>query len=192
MPNINIAAIEGFESMSPEQKVEALLKVEVPEKIDMSQYVSKDTSNKLASENKALKDQLKAKMSDDEKATAEREAKWAEMEAEIAQLKREKMEGSYKASYLALGYSEKLAEAAAKAMADGDIDKVFDYQKQAAEDAEKARANAEIKTTPRPTGTVSDNTNAETEAVALAKRLASRRRETNNASNEILKHYTNH
>ena len=38
---IDTTVIEGFESMTAEQKVEALLKVEVPEKIDLSGYVKK-------------------------------------------------------------------------------------------------------------------------------------------------------
>ena len=41
---IDTTAIEGFESMTAEQKVEALLKVEVPEKVDLSGYIQKSQS----------------------------------------------------------------------------------------------------------------------------------------------------
>ena len=50
MPTIDTSTIEGFEGMSAEQKVEALLKAEIPEKVDLSLYVSKDTADKYATE----------------------------------------------------------------------------------------------------------------------------------------------
>ena len=50
MPTISTESIEGFDSMTTEQKVEALLKVEVPERIDLSGYVKKDLFDKTASE----------------------------------------------------------------------------------------------------------------------------------------------
>ena len=47
---IDTTAIEGFESMTAEQKVEALLKVEVPEKVDLSGYIQKSQFDKVSSE----------------------------------------------------------------------------------------------------------------------------------------------
>ncbi len=61
MPNIDTSTIEGFDSMTAEQKVEALLKAEIPEKVDLSRYVSKETFDKKASEASALSKQLKDK-----------------------------------------------------------------------------------------------------------------------------------
>ena len=42
MPTIDTSTIEGFEGMSAEQKVEALLKAEIPEKVDLSLYHGPD------------------------------------------------------------------------------------------------------------------------------------------------------
>lgn len=81
MPTISTEGIEGFDSMTAEQKVEALLKVEVPEKVDLSGYIQKSQFDKVSSELAEAKKTLKGKLSEDEAAAAEREAKWAEMEA---------------------------------------------------------------------------------------------------------------
>ena len=50
MATIDTSMIEGFDGMTAEQKVEALLKTEIPEKVDLSLYVSKDTADKYATE----------------------------------------------------------------------------------------------------------------------------------------------
>ena len=71
---IDTTVIEGFESMTAEQKVEALLKVEVPEKIDLSGYVKKDLFDKTASELAEAKKTIKGKMSEDEAAKAQADA----------------------------------------------------------------------------------------------------------------------
>lgn len=189
MPNIDVSTIEGFDAMTPEQKVEALLKVEVPEKIDMTQYVPKETSNNLASENKKLKDQLKAQMNDEQRAAAEREAKWAEMEAKLAALEKEKLESTYKASYLALGYDDALATETAKAMAEGNMAKVFENQKKAAEAAEK-RIKAELmKNNPHPGGAGGGDGKTEDTGVELARRLGKAKADAQKDSNDILKNY---
>ena len=48
--NIDTSTIEGFDGMTAEQKVEALLKVEVPEKVDLSGYIQKSQFDKVSSE----------------------------------------------------------------------------------------------------------------------------------------------
>ena len=50
MAKIDVSTIEGFEGMSAEQKVEALMKIEVPEKVDMSGFIAKSQFDKTASE----------------------------------------------------------------------------------------------------------------------------------------------
>ena len=61
MPTISTESIEGFDSMTTEQKVEALLKVEVPERIDLSGYVKKDLFDKTASELAEAKKTIKGR-----------------------------------------------------------------------------------------------------------------------------------
>ncbi|NBI10247.1 hypothetical protein D1641_09525 [Colidextribacter sp. OB.20] len=160
MANIDTTTIEGFEALTPEQKVEALLKLDIPERVDMTQYVSKATADKYSSEVAALKKQLQGKMTEDEAAAAEKQAQWDSLQeqmkalqADNEKLKRERTEAAYKARYLAMpGFDEKLAEETAKAMAAGDMDKVFANQQKANEDYKKQVQAELVKRDPKPGG----------------------------------------
>lgn len=112
--------------------------------------VSKTQFDKVASELAAAKKQLRARMSEDEQREADRAAKDAERDAELQQLRREKTLSTYKASYLAQGYDEKLAEEAATAMVDGETDVVFSAMKKHAANVEKELRARILKETPVP------------------------------------------
>ncbi len=187
MPTINTASIEGFAEMSAEQKVEALLKMEVPEAVDLSGFIPKSQFDKTASELAEAKKSLKSKMSEDEAAAAERDAKWAEMEEKLAKLEQEKQESTYKASYLALGYEDELATDTAKAMVAGDMARVFENQKKAAQAAEKRLKAELLKDTPKPDGTGGDS--GEDDSIRRARERGKERAASMSASNDALKHY---
>lgn len=189
MPTISTEGIEGFESMTAEQKVEALLKVEVPEKVDLAGYVKKDLFDKTASELAEAKKTAKAKMTEEEAAAAEREAKWAEMEAKLKELETEKTISTYKASYLAMpGFDEKLAEDTAKALAEGDMQKVFANQQKANAAYEKKLRAEMVKQDPKPDGAGGDDQKKDT-AVEFARNLGKQRADALKSANEGLKHY---
>lgn len=188
MPTISTEGIEGFESMTPEQKVDALLKIELP---DSSAELAKMKSalDKATSEAADYKKQLKGKMSEDEAAAAEREAKWAEMEAKLQQLQEEKTISTYKASYLAMpGFDEKLAEDTAKALAAGDMEKVFANQQKANAAYEKKLRADLVKKDPKPDGAGGDDQEKDT-AVEFAKKLGKQRADALKSANEGLKNY---
>lgn len=67
MTKIDVAQIEGYENMTPEQKIAALEGFDMPEP-DYSGYVKKDVFDKTASELADKKKQLQAKMTEDEAA----------------------------------------------------------------------------------------------------------------------------
>lgn len=187
MPTISTESIEGFDSMTAEQKVDALLKLDLP---DNSEELArmKSALDKATSEAADYKKQLKGKLTEDEAAAAEREAKWAEMEAKLQKLEREKIESTYKASYLAMpGFDEKLAEEAAKAMADGDMQKVFAAQQKANAAYEKSLRAELMKSNPKPEGAGEGET--EDPSVEFAKKLGRQRAESMKTANEGLKHY---
>lgn len=187
--NIDTSTIEGFDSMTAEQKVEALLKVEVPEKIDLAGYVKKDLFDKTASELAEAKKAAKAKMTEEEAAAAERDAKWAEMEAKLKDLETEKTISTYKASYLAMpGFDEKLAEETAKALADGDMKTVFANQQKANAAYEKKLRAEMVKQDPKPDGAGGDDQKKDT-AVEFARNLGKQRADALKSANEGLKHY---
>ena len=72
------------------------------------------------------------------------------METELAELKNEKALSDHKSKLVAIGYDEKLAAETAKALVDGDMDKVFENQKKFALDKEKAIKKDLLKNTPEP------------------------------------------
>lgn len=140
--------IEGYENLSPEEKVAALEAYEP----DMSGFVTKSMFDKTASELAAAKKTIREKMSEDElKKTQEAEER-AKLIARVEELEREKTVGSYVASYLSLGYAEDLAKSSAEAMVNGDMKKVFENQKKHAESREQALRTEWLKGMPNPPG----------------------------------------
>lgn len=178
MANIDTTKIEGFDSMTAEQKVNALLGVSIPDEVDLSKYVLKSQFDKTASDLAESKRQLKGRMTEDEAAKAARDEKEAETQAQIDKLKedlekanRQLQISAYKNSYLNLGYDEKLAQETAEALANGDTEKVFANQIKHKADLE-AKIKADLmKKDPRPSG--GGGTNADKDpGVELATALA--------------------
>ena len=150
MAKIDTSKIDGFGDMTAEQKLSAILGLDVPDEVDMSLYVTKETADKYASEAAGLKKQLRAKMSDEEAAKLQAENERAELQQKYDALLRESTVAKYKSRYLAQGYDEKLAEDTAEALANGDAEKVFaNGEKFKAEMEKKIRADV-LKGTPRP------------------------------------------
>lgn len=138
--------IEGYESMTLEEKIAALEAYEP----DMSGFVAKSVFDKKASEAAEANKQLRARMTEDEaKAAKEAEEKAALRE------RAEKAEyalavNGYAKSYLAMGYDEKLANSTAEALAKGDMETVFKNQKAHSDAREKALRAELLKQTPPP------------------------------------------
>lgn len=156
--------VDGYrEDMSAEEKL-ALLDSVKPEEEETppadnplaekpaakTGYVSKARFDQVSSELAAAKKELRSRMSVDEQKELDRQAKANEMETELKELRHEKAVSSYKASYLAQGYDEQLAEEAANAMADGDNETVFAVMKKQAALTEKAMRAKILKDTPVP------------------------------------------
>lgn len=135
--------------MSPEEKLALLDKYEAPAP-DYSGYIKKDSFDKTASELAEAKRQLKAKMTEDEQKEAERAANEAAIKAELEALRKEKTISDSKAKFLGLGYDEKLAAETAKALADGDMEKVFANQQIHIENVKKAERAASLANDPKP------------------------------------------
>lgn len=195
MPNIDTSTIDGFDAMTDAEKVTALLGVEIPEAVDMSLYVSKETFDKKASEaaslSKRLKEVLPAEKAAEEarkQAEAETAQRIAELEASNAELKKNQTIAEYKAQYISQGMDAKLAEETAKALADGDMAKVFENQTKH-QTALEARIKAELmKADPKPGGGSGDG-NKKDSAVEKAKELAKSRHGNDKSYNDIISKY---
>ena len=186
---IDTTVIEGFESMTAEQKVEALLKVEVPEKIDLSGSVKKDLFDKTASELAEAKKTIKGKMSEDEAAKAQADADRKALEDKYTELLRKSTIAEHTARYIAMpGYDEKLARETAEALFDGNMEKVFENQQKANAAYEKKLRADLVKQDPKPDG-AGGGSEEKDEAVEFAKKLGKQRADALKNANEGLKHY---
>ena len=182
--------VEGYkEDMTPEEKLALLDNYNDPEPAPKNDpapaptpdpkndpapapkggMVSKAQFDKVSSELAAVKKQLRGKMTEDEAKELERQQHQEEMETELNTLRREKALAGYKASYLSQGYDEQLAEEAATAMVDGDMETVFAVMKKQSVNAEKAMRAKILKETPVPPA--SDDPNDEKKKQEEAKKL---------------------
>ena len=171
MANISTDAIQGFAEMTAEQKVEALLKVEIPDAVDMSKFVSKETFDKKASEAANLSKQLKERMTEDEQKKATEAENLKKMQEELDALRKDKTIATYTAQYIGMGYDKDLAADTAKAMADGDMDKVFANGAKHKEALEKKIKEDLINNTPKPEG-AGGHDDGKDPAVEKAKEIA--------------------
>lgn len=143
--------IDGYAEMSAEDKLKALEALDQPEnKPDPEANKLKTQLSKANSEAAELKRKLQEKMSEDERKAQEAEEAQKKIMEELETLRKEKTIASYKASYLSMGYDESTAESTAKAMADGDMEKVFANQKAFLETHDKAVLAGAVKKTPAP------------------------------------------
>lgn len=150
MAKIDVTSITGYADMTAEEKLAALEGLEIPESIDLKDFVKKDVFDKTASEAAKYKKDLQAKMSEDEvnkaKEAEEKEAVLKELEA----LRNEKFTSEYKASLLALGYDEKNAAESATALVGNDFTTFFGGLKKAFDGKEKALKTQLLQNTPEP------------------------------------------
>ena len=126
--------ITGFEGMSAEEQVKALLDFEfdIPVPKDNSEEINKlktalSTANSQAAEYKRA---LREKQSEAERAEAERSEREAKVEEELRTLRRDKTVSGYVANCLALGYTQDLALRAAEAMADNNAAEIMKCQQE--------------------------------------------------------------
>nr|DAP28768.1 MAG TPA: Major head protein [Caudoviricetes sp.] len=150
MAKIDTSLIEGYADMTPEQKFAALEAFEYEDNAAELEK-QKNALSKANSEAAEWKRKHNALLSEEEKKKQEDADKLAQMEQELADLRKGKTISEYKAKFVAQGYDETLAEETAQALADGDSAKVFANQSKFLEEyAKKVKADA-LKKTPKPT-----------------------------------------
>ena len=164
--------IEGYrEDMTSDEKIALLENFDPAAKVDpsnetapakpeptpahanpnaMKGFVPKAQLDKVSSELAAAKRQLKNRMTEEEQREADRQAEQEAIKTELETLRRDKTVSSYKASCLALNYDEALADEVAVAMADGDMETVFEGMKKHSLNMEKNLRAKILKETPVP------------------------------------------
>lgn len=157
MATIDTSKIEGFSTMTAEQKLAALEAYEVPEP-DYSGYVKKETFDKTASELAKVKKKLSDSLTDEEKRKQEAEEELNTLREQVKQMSRTATINEHKSSFVALGYDEKLAVETATALADGDVKKVLENQKVFLTEHDKAYKAELLKGNKTPPAGGGDNT----------------------------------
>lgn len=185
MAKIDTSGIEGYADMTAEQKLAALEGMEIPEP-DFSGYVKKSVFDKTAADLAAAKKSLGEHQTEEERQKAERDQEMETLRSQVASLQKEKTISVYKAKYLADGYDEKLAEDTAKALADGDIEKVFANQKAFIAAHDQSLKAQLLDSTPGMPGGRSEG---KTDDITMAERLAERAKAAHTSVSEGMKHY---
>lgn len=152
MPKIDVTTIEGYDTMSLEQKIAALEAFEYEDhSADVERY--KNAASKANSEAAEWKKKHHTLLSEEEQKKAEAEEQNKALLAELETLRKTQAISNYRSKLLALGYDEAAAEEVATAMQAGDTDKVFAGQKKFLEKHEaKLRAELLAKTPTPATG----------------------------------------
>lgn len=149
MAKIDTSKIEGYESMSAEDKVKALEALEYEDNAAELERL-KNANSKANADAAEWKRKHNALLSEDEKKKQEDADKLAQMEQELSELRKGKTVSEYKAKFLAQGYPEELAAATAAALAEGDTATVFANQQKFLDEYAKNIKAAALKDTPKP------------------------------------------
>lgn len=149
MAKIDTSTIEGYDSMTPEQKIAALEAFETPDP-DYSGYVPKATFDKTATDLANLKKEQRAKLSEDERKQAERDEEITNLRTQLQELQTRETTANYIAKLVEQGYEPDLAADTAAALVAGDMTKVFANQRKFLDAYAEQVAADQLKKTPRP------------------------------------------
>lgn len=133
MAKIDTHKIEGFDNMSADDKLNALLgyEFEEPKKDDSAEITKyKTLISKANAEAARYKEELRSKQTEAERAEADRLETEKKLQEELAQYRTRERISSYKANFMAAGYDANTAEVMAKALPEGVSDEYFAANKQ--------------------------------------------------------------
>lgn len=170
---IDVTTIQGYEDMTPEERVEALTAFEMAEP-DYSGYILKEEYNKMkaqfdktSSELAEMKKQYKARLTDEEQKQAEHDEELQNLRQKVQLMEMETTIAEIKANYISMGYDEELAQDTAKATVEGDNKRIFANHKKFLEAHDKAFEANLIANTPRPENAKSSGPITKDEILAI-------------------------
>ena len=152
---IDPIAIEGFDAMSAEDKIKALLELEFPDSSEIDRLKAdnqkqKDLITKYTGEISSLKKAQNASLSEADRKTKEQEETLADLQQRYNELLKKSTVGNYAAKLITLGYPEDMALESATALVDGDMDRVFENSAKFKTSLEKQYKAEVVKSTPKP------------------------------------------
>ena len=153
---IDLSTIQGYESMTPEEKLAALEGFEFDttewDSLRETAKTQKALIDKYTGEIGALKKKEKEGLSEADRRSREQEETLAALQEKYDALLKRTTISDYTARYMALGYSEELAAEAAEALANGEMDKVFASGEKHRADLDRKQKAEATKATPKLDG----------------------------------------
>ena len=139
MAKIDVTKIEGYESMTAEEKLAALeaYEFEAPAPSTDSEAKLKEALSRANGDAAEWKRKYRATLDDAKRAEEERAERDRAKDEELETLRKERQISKLEAQYLAVGYSPELASSSAKAQAEGDTATVLANQTKFIEDTKK-------------------------------------------------------
>lgn len=139
MAKIDVTKIDGYESMSAEEKLAALeaYEFEPTAPATDSETKLKEALSRANADASEWKKKYRSTLDDAKRAEEERAERDREKDEELATLRKERQISKLEAQYLAVGYSAELAASSAKAQAEGDTATVLANQTKFIEDTKK-------------------------------------------------------
>lgn len=139
MAKIDVTKIDGYESMTAEEKLAALeaYEFEAPAPSTDSEAKLKEALSRANGDAAEWKRKYRATLDDAKRAEEERAERDRAKDEELETLRKERQISKLEAQYLAVGYSPELASSSAKAQAEGDTATVLANQTKFIEDTKK-------------------------------------------------------
>lgn len=196
MAQFDTSTIEGFDGMTAEEKVEALLGAEIPENVDLSKFISKETFDKkvsdLNAQNKKLKDQMteeqQKKLADEEVKQQEKQ-KFEDLESKYNALVKTSTLNAHTISLTGLGFDDKLAAETATAIVDGNAEKLFKNMRTFLDGFRKTVEKELMDRTPGIKGNGGKASEEADKAVEIAMGLVGSKKETGTGYGNVMKQY---
>lgn len=185
---IDVSLIEGFDTMTPEQKVDALQNFEMdPTKAGFRTQADFDRVSSESAERKRKIRELEEKGN----PNTDLEKMIQALQESNKKLERDNLISKEAANYISLGYEKDLAQQAAEASADGDRTKLFELQTKFLEAHDKALKAQALKDMKGLQGGNGDpGTDPEKEKILeMAKNFGKTSAEQRKASQDVLSHY---
>lgn len=192
--NIDTSSIAGFDTMTADEKVTALLAFQYDDGTDKIKAAEENAAkmkaalDKASSEAAGYKKQLNATKSEEERAKIETDETIKAMQEELATLRQEKQISTAKAAFLGGGFDDANATDAANAFIAGDIEKMSAALKKFRESIEVSTKSKLMGSNPKPeSGAKTDDDGTDNNvAVQLGKERAERAKK----AQSILEQYT--
>lgn len=189
MAKFDTSKIENWESLDTEARLKALMEADIPDAVDLSKYVSKDTADKYASEAADWKKKFNSKLTEDEQKKAADDEARADLEKKYNELVKKNAVTEFKAQYLKLGYDEESASKMAQAQADGDTATMFTVMNaHTASMTEKIKKQL-LEDTPKPGGTNGKPEEGKTPDIELAEKFVAAEKAAGKSAIDAQKHY---